>query len=178
MDPRHTIVLLTALALVSCAEPNMNTNTDAEPPKDAAPGMTVSILAHDGTYVGCELGATEGGQGVLRSGKAIVGDWERFTLFRKGGDTIALQAANGKYVCADGDHREVLVANRDYIGAWESFVLAPQDSDRVAFKTHRGLYVATDHALPGDESNRLMGDRSGVGAWERFTIVPDTAFKP
>ena len=178
MNSRYTIAILTSLSYFSCAEPNMDTTTPTDPGRSGNEGMTVSIQAHDGTFVGCELGGGEGSPPVLRSGHPDVNDWELFTMFRKGGDTIALQAANGRYVCADGDEKEVLVANRDYIGAWESFVLEPLDGGRVAIRTHRGLYVSSDHALPGDSSNRLMGDRDAVGAWERFTIVPDTAFRP
>ena len=178
MISRNTFSILTALSFISCAEPNMDTTITNGTDERREEGMTVSLRAHDGTYVGCELGGGEGSMPVLRSGHPVVNDWERFTLFRKGGDTIALQAANGKYVCADGDNREVMVADREYIGAWESFVLEPLDSGRVAIRTHRGLYVAADHALPGDSSDRLMADRPGVGAWERFTIIPDTAFRP
>ncbi|MCB9164264.1 MAG: hypothetical protein H6592_07495 [Flavobacteriales bacterium] len=178
MKHRQALAILPVLALVACAEPNMDTTPVLEQEPAVEEGMTVMIQAHDGTYVGCALGGGEGSLPVLRSGHPDVNDWERFTLMRKGGDTIALQAANGNYVCADGDQKEVLVADRGYVGAWESFVLEPLDSGRVAIRTHRGLYVSADHALPGEESDRLVGDRQSVGLWERFTIIPDTVFRP
>jgi len=48
--------------------------------------------------------------------------WERFVL-DLGNDNIALQAHNGKYVCAEGGGGQHLIANRDQIGPWKTFVL-------------------------------------------------------
>jgi len=38
---------------------------------------------------------------------------------------VALQAANGQYVCAEGSGGGAVVANRDAINAWETFKLIP-----------------------------------------------------
>jgi hypothetical protein len=47
--------------------------------------------------------------------------WETFRRIDLGNNEVALQAANGQYVCAENGGGSNLVANRDWILAWETF---------------------------------------------------------
>lgn len=164
-----------AVLLNSCVEPSVNTETARD---GLSPGVAVLLKGHEGGFVACELGAEGDDKGTLVANRPEAGDWERFTLFTKPDGRIALQAANGKYICSDGDRGGLLIANRDYIGEWETFVLIPKDNGRVALRTYNGSFVAADYNLVDQQRGRLIGDRKEVGDWELFTIMPDTTQTP
>jgi hypothetical protein len=80
----------------------------------------LALKASNDSYVSvklnnrCELIANVGG----------IGAWEKLKVISLGNGKIALQASNGKYVCADGEGEKLLlVANRGVIGPWETFML-------------------------------------------------------
>jgi len=165
------------LIVMGCAEPNKETAGKVEPTGQIV-GRTVMIKAHNGSYVGCELDGDTTLQDALKAGKDTVGDWEYFTQFTNTDGTVAFQAVNGKYWCADSDKGDFILANRGYIGAWESFEVVPQHGGEVAIRTHTGKYIAADHGLPDAQRGRLVGDRLNVGDWELFTIIPVTTETP
>jgi len=136
------------------------------------------IRAHDGSYVGCELGGDSTLQNALKAGKDSVGDWEYFTQITNADGTVAFQAANGQYWCADSDKDEYILANRGYIGAWESFAIVAQNGGEVAIRTHTGKYIAADHGLLDKHRGQLVGNRESIGDWELFTIIPVPAGTP
>src|ERR687898_292541 len=99
----------------------------------------IHLRAYNGQYVCAEDGG--GGEVVANRDKAQ--EWEAFTVERgpgrrgrgnvRTGDSIALRAYNGQYVCAeDGGGREV-VANRDRAQEWETFTV-----ERVPGRRGRG----------------------------------------
>ncbi|HPL21951.1 MAG TPA: hypothetical protein PLY74_13315, partial [Methanothrix soehngenii] len=67
-----------------------------------------------------------GGGGAVVANRNAIGAWETFKLIDRGNGNVALQAANGQYVCAEGGGGGAVVANRNAIGAWETFKLIPR----------------------------------------------------
>lgn len=49
--------------------------------------------------------------------------FQGFDVTFKTSNSVALQAANGQYVWAEGSGGGAVVANRNAIGAWETFKL-------------------------------------------------------
>jgi hypothetical protein len=80
---------------------------------------------------------------------------------------IALQAANGQYVCAEGGGGQKLVANRDAIGPWETFTLTELGSGKVALQAANGQYVCAE----GGGGQLVVANRDARGPWEEFTLT-------
>jgi len=95
------------------------------------------------------------------------GEWEEFTLIKKGGDSVSLKAYNGKFVCADMAKNAILIADRDAAGEWETFIMESQKDDKVAFKTSSNKYICCDQK----KNNLLVADRDKISDWELFTII-------
>jgi hypothetical protein len=116
----------------------------------------VSLKSYTGHYVCAEGG---GGQNLLAN-RSAAGPWEKFKVIplencvpippetscndiRPGPYTdrselipgsefkVALQAANGMYVCAESGGASWLTANRTAIGPWETFGLGYSGGNRV-----------------------------------------------
>lgn len=86
---------------------------------------------------GAFMVAENSGGDVLNANRTVAGDWEAFRLINLDGwsdfltgDRVALQAANGQYVMAEGGGGGAgsgsVNANRSAIGSWETFVLVMQ----------------------------------------------------
>lgn len=179
MNTRLSFIAAMALLFIACAQPNME-NTPATDAKAAevSAGVTVMLKGAEGNFVACEINAEGEDKGTLVASRPSAGEWERFTMFTKADGRILLQAANGKYVCADEYRGGLLVADRDKPGDWELFTLVPKDGGKVALQTHNGSFVAADYGLTGEQRGRLIGDRKEVKEWELFTIEPDTIALP
>jgi hypothetical protein len=176
---RTAPVALFAVLAFSCAEPNMkDTPTTVAEENTLSDGVTVMLKSAEGTFVACELQLEGEDKATLVASRPQAGDWERFTMFTKADGRVVLQAANGKYVCADDYRAGLLVADRDKPGDWETFTIEPKDGGKVAIKTHNGSYVSADFGLEGARRGRLIGDRKEQKEWELFTIVPDTTVLP
>ncbi|HRH69655.1 MAG TPA: hypothetical protein PLB89_09135 [Flavobacteriales bacterium] len=169
---RTHLVALAALAFVACAAPNEEQAVDTTTPQ-LQTSYTVAIQGFDGTYVACELALDSADKGKLVSSRTSPGDWEKFTLFELGDNKIALQAANGKYVCCDDYRAGLLVADRDQIGDWETFTLVPQENGTVALQAWNKRYVTAEYSLPDAGKGTLLGIREEIREWERFTLVKD-----
>lgn len=179
MSIRIAPIALFAVLAVSCAEPNMkDTPATAAQANSLSEGVTVMLQSAEGTFVACEIGLEGEDKAILVASRPQAGDWERFTMFTKEDGRIVLQAANGKYICADDYRAGLLVADRDKPGDWETFTIEPKDGGKVAIKTHNGSYVSADFGLEGARRGRLIGDRKEQKEWELFTIVPDTTVLP
>jgi hypothetical protein len=80
---------------------------------------------------------------------------------------IALQVANGQYLCAENGGGSFLVANRDLIQAWETFGLIDLGENKVALQAINGQYVCAEN---GGNSN-LVANRDWILAWETFGLI-------
>jgi hypothetical protein len=88
-------------------------------------------------YNGQHMVAENGGGSVVNANRAVASTWEAFRLINLDGwsdfltgDRVALQAANGQYVVAEGGGGGAgsgsVNANRSAVGAWETFVITLQ----------------------------------------------------
>ena len=145
----------------------------------------------NGSYVCAENG---GGREVVAD-RPAVGKWEVFTVvqvrpisrpwFRRLGGRrlpdayVAIRAANGQYLCAegggsvDGEGGDVN-ANRDQIGDWETFKMEwktqPGDTEYGATFTLMSQlfsYVCAE----GGGGGAVVANRSVPGPWETFLAV-------
>ncbi len=66
---------------------------------------------------------------------------ERTAIFRPGCRSVALQAKNGQYVCAEGGGGGEVRANRNHIKEWETFEWVQLDTGKVALRAHTGQYL-------------------------------------
>ncbi len=172
MDNRIHLVALAALFFVACSAPNEEQAEVTTTPQ-VVTSYTVAIQGFDGTYVACELALDSADKGRLVSSRTSPGDWEKFTLYELGDNNIALQAANGKYVCCDDHRAGLLVADRDQISDWETFKLVPQENGTVALQAWNKRYVTAEYSLTDARKGMLLGIREEIKEWERFTLVKD-----
>jgi hypothetical protein len=80
---------------------------------------------------------------------------------------VALQADNGKYVCADLEAGGLLAADSDTIGPWETFELVDLGRGLVALVACNGLFVCAE----GGGGREVIANRIAAGAWETFDRV-------
>ena len=83
------------------------------------------------------------------------------------GMMISLRAANNKYVTADNNGTNALIAKSAAIGTWERFVVIDAGSGNIGLQAANSLYVCADN----NGSSPLIANRTGVGSWETFTEV-------
>ncbi len=81
-------------------------------------------------------------------------------------NTVALRAANGQYVCAEGGGGGSVVANRNSRGAWETLILEDRGNGQVSLRAPSGHYFCAENG-GGFE---IVANRSAVGPWELFTL--------
>jgi hypothetical protein len=131
------------------------------------------IVTHNGYYV-----CAEGGGGLdVVANRPVLGPWETFKFewlsdFNdKDGNVlergiVALRAASGQYVCAEGGGGLDVVANRPDLGPWEIFKYMWWPGDAISFETDNGHFLCAE----GGGGQELVANRPGVGDWEKFTI--------
>jgi len=78
-----------------------------------------------------------------------------------GESRVALKAANGKYVRAEGGGGRELVANRDLVEAWETFTITRHGAS-VALQAANGLFVSPQQGGGGP----VLADGPAFGPWE------------
>jgi hypothetical protein len=147
-------------------------------------GGQIVLQGHNGMYVCAEGGG--GREVVVNRPRASI--WETFTMLRADGssgaighgDSIALRAYNGQYLCAEGGGGREVVANRNAVGPWEGFQIeivgaqplrAHQGPDWLA----RGQWMETDVIFSSSSrvdsdiriwtTNELSGFTGGVGVF-------------
>lgn len=121
--------------------------------------------------LGFYLCAEGGGGGVVMADRLEAGPWETWTVTTHDDGTVSLQAADGRYLCAELDGS--VVADRAEAGPWETFAIEVRDVG-VAFKGAHGRYLCAD--LGGGPGVRVTCDRprpdqdpaTVPGAWEFF----------
>ena len=80
---------------------------------------------------------------------------------------IYLKASNNKYVCADGIHNDILMANRDVASTWETFSFMLFKNNECIFSSfeNKSLYVDTT------SNATITTTRENIGALETFTLI-------
>ena len=81
--------------------------------------------------------------------------------------SIALQAFNGQYVCAEGGGGREVVANRNAIDPWETFRLIDRGNGNIALRASNGQYVTAENGGGGP----VLANRNSVGPWETFKLI-------
>jgi hypothetical protein len=83
------------------------------------------------------------------------------------GMSISLLAANNKYVTADNNGTNALIAKSATIGPWERFLVVDAGSGKIGLQAANSLYVCADN----NGNSPLIANRTGVGSWESFLEV-------
>jgi hypothetical protein len=107
----------------------------------------------------------QGRQGVINDFKDAMNN--NYVWASSSSGKIALKAANGQYVVAEGGGGREVLANRNSVGAWETFELVQLGGNRVALKAANGQYVVAE----GGGGREVLANRNSVGAWETFELV-------
>jgi hypothetical protein len=81
--------------------------------------------------------------------------------------SIALRAANGQYVCAEGGGGQEVVANRDNIASWETFEIIDLGNSKVALRAANGQYVCAE----GGGGQEVVANRDNIASWETFELI-------
>lgn len=83
-------------------------------------------------------------------------------------NAIALRAANGQYVCAEGGGGREVVANRPAIRGWETFAVVYLGDNRIALRADNGQYVCAE----GGGGREVVANCSEIHEWAIFTMIP------
>ncbi|MEO8066809.1 MAG: hypothetical protein ABI599_03855 [Flavobacteriales bacterium] len=94
--------------------------------------------------------------GIAADGIAMANNIHMPVLFV---DTVALLAANGKYLCLDPTWGNKGVADRDSAGSWETFVRLRLRNGRCAFVAHDDRFLSVE--LHHDSGLVAVSDRLG-----------------
>jgi hypothetical protein len=87
-------------------------------------------------------------------------------LIRTSGQALHLRDSRAKFVSADRDKSNQLLADRDASGEWERFIAVDLGAGAIALRTTQGKYVSA----PEDRSRPLAADRDAIGPWETFQV--------
>lgn len=79
--------------------------------------------------------------------------------------SFGIQAANGKFLCADEDM--LIRASRDGVGNWETFKKVNVDANHICFVTHQHRFTAVDYGNGG----KFSSNREKIGSWEKMEII-------
>ncbi len=118
-----------------------------------------TILFTDNNYVLC----VEAGTRKLTSACTTSGESFRFVTLSSVTDSVAIRAADGRYVSLRGDDR--LGLDETMIGGLQTFRRVPAAKGRIALLAPNGRFVAAE----GGGGGELVANRSAAGAWESFT---------
>ena len=80
---------------------------------------------------------------------------------------IALRAANGPYVAAEGGGGRELIANRPSPGAWETFTVVPRANGKIALRVANNQFWVAE----GGGGGPVLANRSVIGPWEEFGLI-------
>jgi len=128
-----------------------------------APGRCVALRTSSGFYVRAGLDTPDGRLDATATG---AGPWETFRIDDAGDGRVALRAANGRYVAAEGGGHDALNANRTAIGAWEAFRVFTLGGGRLALQADDGAFVVAEDG----GGNALNVNRPVAGPWEEFGV--------
>ncbi len=83
-------------------------------------------------------------------------------------DTVTLQAANGKFICANLKREGLMVADRTDPQLWETYLMIRTTEDRVALLAHNGNFVCAELL----QQQQLSATAPELGDFGLFRIVP------
>ncbi|MDD4652414.1 MAG: hypothetical protein PHQ34_09300, partial [Methanothrix sp.] len=135
---------------------------------------TADLGVHDtGTYYADLSPLTPGttyyyrAYAVNSAGTGWASSYSLFTTISAASNSVALQAANGQFVCAEGGGGGAVVANRNAIGTWETFKLVDRGNGNYALQAANGQYLCAE----GSGGGAVVANRNAIGAWETFKLV-------
>lgn len=80
---------------------------------------------------------------------------------------INLKAYNGKFVCADDNLNNIVVANKEKPDSWETFLLIRFQNDECILRSHTNQFFCAEL----DKQGYVTATRQNVGEWETFTFI-------
>jgi len=81
--------------------------------------------------------------------------------------TIWLKASNNKYVCADDNPNNIILANRDEAHEWETFILSSFENGDCTIQSYKNLYWSAELG----SKNEITAGRNEFGPWEKFILI-------
>jgi aryl-phospho-beta-D-glucosidase BglC (GH1 family) len=84
-------------------------------------------------------------------------------------NTTTIKAlANGKYVCADADHKGVLIGDRSVADTWEKYEKIANNDGTISLRSLvNNKYVCADL----NEDSKLIARSDSIDTWEKFKVV-------
>jgi GH25 family lysozyme M1 (1,4-beta-N-acetylmuramidase) len=105
---------------------------------------------------------------INSAGKTWASSTAKFaTLQNLNAPTVALQAANDQFLCAEGSGGEAVVANRNAIAGWETFKLIDRGNGYYALQAANGQYLCAE----GSGGGAVVANRNAIAAWETFKLI-------
>jgi len=164
-------------------------------------GRKVAFIMHDHYFLQVDLDDRQlAGPGLQAVDKERAGGWESFELVDpqdtvgspikkplRYGDRIALRAVNDRFVGAEMNFGDILIAGAEKAQEWETFTV---QSLSVKTGIPNGSYVYYGHpialladnqkfvAYRADTDKKIWAAAAAVGAWEQFTFVPGADVAP
>ncbi|HSV66526.1 MAG TPA: hypothetical protein VLJ59_11545 [Mycobacteriales bacterium] len=124
---------------------------------------TVSLA----TYGGQRVRAERGGARVVANSDELR-DQQTFAVEPAGATSVHLWVDNRRdprYVCADQNIKNQILANRQSAFGWETFGSGSPVAGQLNLRASDGQYVCADY----DKGGLLYANRGSVGPWETFT---------
>jgi hypothetical protein len=81
--------------------------------------------------------------------------------------TTGLLAFNNKYLCADNNKSNFVLANRDSAWEWETFVIIFFEGNKCAIRAYNELFLCAEL----DKQGQLTHSRKNIGNWEKFNFI-------
>lgn len=138
--------------------------TTPDPPVTPDPIVhinTIQLISNKGQYVGIDH------KGKLYAKYSESDNASQFKLISASSNKFALQASNGKYVCAEKGGGGDVIANRDWIRGWESFEIFDLGRERVALRAKNGQFLCAEDG----GGRELKANRNWIKSWETFKMV-------
>lgn len=142
--------------LLSCASEDDN----EQPLLPEAPTMELVLKTSNGKYVSINSA------GYLVADASSSEAAAAFDIIELNDGKKALLSSNGKFVCADREVSDILIANRNQPGLWESFTIDSQNYSKISIKAFNNKFVCADQSA----ANVLVANRDSLGDWETFKI--------
>ncbi len=78
-----------------------------------------------------------------------------------------LKAFNNKFVCADGAHNNIIIADKPKASSWETFTLLSLENNNCAIYSYDQKFFSAElHS-----KNEINASKTYIAQWETFTIV-------
>ncbi|MBI4930564.1 MAG: hypothetical protein HY841_07370 [Bacteroidetes bacterium] len=89
------------------------------------------------------------------------------TIISRDKKTFLLKAANNKYVCADGNLNNLVVANRKNAQGWETFSLLLFEKNQCSILAYNNTFLSAELG----QHNEITATRDNIADWEIFTLI-------